>query len=117
MQKIQAYLVGALLMFGSALWAAIFAQNITSVIILLAVPSLLVGYIYATQLPQYVWGMLLGLTCYMMLEFQLYGPVYKLTGLVYGVGFLSSLSCAIAGYCIFRWKTKWQQSRSIPPGR
>ena len=54
MQKIQAYIVGAFLMFGSALWASIFAQNITSVIALLAVPSLLAGYVYATNLPQYV---------------------------------------------------------------
>jgi len=110
MQKIQAYFVGALFMFGSALWASIFAQNITSVIAFLAAPSLLAGYIYATQLPQYVWGMLLGICAYMMLELGLYGPVYTITGLVYGIGFLSSICCAIAGYCIFRWKTKWQQS-------
>lgn len=32
MQKIQAYIVGALLMFGSATWAAIYAENVSSVI-------------------------------------------------------------------------------------
>lgn len=108
MQKVQAYIVGAFLMFGSALWASIFAQNITTVIALLAVPSLLVGYVYATNLPQYVWGMLLGVWGYMAVEFQLYGPVYNHTGLVYGEGFLCSLCCAIAGYSPCRWKTKWQ---------
>jgi hypothetical protein len=111
MQKIQAYIVGAFLMFGSALWASMFAQNITSVIVLLAVPSLLAGYVYATHLPQYVWGMLLGICGYMAIEFQLYGPVYNLTGLVYAVGFLSSIGCAIFGYCIYRWKMRWQLKR------
>ena len=73
MQKIQAYFVGALFMFGSALWASIFAQNITSVIAFLAVPLLLANYIYATQLPQYV-----GAYCweyvYMMVEPGLLRP-------------------------------------------
>ncbi|WP_461517817.1 hypothetical protein [Porticoccus sp.] len=104
MQKIQAYLVGALLMFGSATWAAIFAQNVTSVIVLMAIPSLLAGYIYATSLPQYVWGMLLGVSIYMMVEFMMYGPVYQVTGLIYGIGFFLSLACAFIGYAIFRWK-------------
>lgn len=113
MQKTQAYIVGALFMFGSALWGALFAQNISSVIALLAIPSLLAGYIYASHLPQYVWGMLLGLICYMLLEFQLYGPVYKMTGLIYGIGFFSSLCCAIIGYSLFRWKIKWQRERTV----
>ena len=60
MQRIQAYIVGALLMFGSATWAAIYAQNVSSVIAILSIPSLLAGYIYGTVLPQYVWGMLTG---------------------------------------------------------
>ena len=111
MYHTQAYIVGALLIFGSAMWAAMFAPNITSVIVLLAIPSILAGYIFATSLPQYVWGMLLGLCAYMFLEFQLYGPVYKITGIVYGVGFLGSIGCAILGYCVYRWKVKWQQKR------
>ena len=111
MNNTQAYIVGALLMFGSAMWAAMFAPNITSVIALLAIPSILAGYIFATSLPQYVWGMLLGLCGYMFLEFQLYGPVYKVTGVVYGVGFLSSIGCAILGYSAYRSKVKWQQKR------
>ena len=113
MHNIQAYIVGALLIFGSAMWASIFAPNITTVIMLLAIPSILAGYIFATPLPQYVWGMLLGLCAYMFLEFQLYGPVYNVTGIVYGVGFLSSIGCAILGYSVYRWKVKWQQKRSL----
>ena len=111
MYKIQAYIVGALLIFGSAMWASIFATNITSVIVLMAVPSLLAGYIFATYLPQYVWGMLLGLCAYMLLEFQLYGPVYNITAIVYGVAFFGSIGCAIIGYSIYRWKVRWQQKK------
>ena len=111
MQKVQAYLVGALLLFGSATWAALFAPNISAVIALMAVPSLLAGYVYATNLPQYVWGMLLGICLYMMAEFALYGPVYKVTGLIYGIGFALSLACALVGYAAFRWKCRHQQKR------
>jgi len=106
MQKVQAYIVGCFFNVWLCSLGVNFAQNITTVIALLAVPSLLAGYVYATNLPQYVWGMLLGVCGYMAVEFQLYGPVYNLTGLVYGVGFLCSLCCAIAGYSLFRWKTK-----------
>ncbi|MEH6616294.1 MAG: hypothetical protein V7699_00490 [Porticoccus sp.] len=109
MDKIQAYIVGALLMLGSALWATIFAQNISSVIGLMAIPSVIAGYIYASSLPQYVWGMLLGICAYMLIEFQIYGPIYKITGIVYAVGFFVSLGCAILGYAIYRWKVKYQQ--------
>ncbi|PCJ90750.1 MAG: hypothetical protein COA46_09470 [Porticoccaceae bacterium] len=112
MYKIQSYIVGALLMFGSALWASMFAQSITAVIAFLAIPSLLAGYVYATNLPQYVWGMLLGLCGYMLIEFQFYGPIYNVTGIVYGVGFLLSIFCAILGYSVFRWKTKWQRGHT-----
>ena len=111
MQRIQAYLVGALLMFGSATWAAIFAQNITSVIMLMAIPCLLCGYVYATALPQYVWGMLLGLCVYMMAEYLMYGPVYKVTGVVYGIGYVISIGFAFTGFAIYRWKSKRLQQR------
>ena len=106
MQKIQAYIVGALLMFGFASWAAIYAQNVSSVIAILSIPSLLAGYIYGTALPQYVWGMLLGICCYMVLEFFMYGPVYQTTGLIYGIAFFASLGCATIGYGLLRWKTR-----------
>jgi len=106
MQKIQAYLVGALLMFGSAAWAALFAKNITSVIALMALPCLLCGYVYATALTQYVWGMLLGLCLYMMVEFMIYGPVYQVTALIYGIGFVISLGCTFVGYALYRWKSR-----------
>ena len=109
MQKFQAYLVGALLVFGSALWASLFAQSVNTVILLIAIPSIIAGYVYATSLPQYVWGMLFGLCLYMAFEFQLYGPVYKVTGIVYGVSFFIGLGCAILGYTLFRKKTQWQQ--------
>ena len=105
MQKIQAYIVGALLMFGSATWAAIYAENVSSVIAILSIPSLLAGYIYGTALPQYAWGMLLGICSYMVLEFFMYGPVYQTTGLVYGIAFFTSLGCATIGYALLRWKT------------
>jgi hypothetical protein len=111
MQRIQAYLVGTLLLFGSATWAALFASNVSSVIALMAIPSLVAGYIYASNLPQYVWGMLLGISLYMMAEFVLYGPVYKVTGLVYGIGFALSLACAMLGYACYRWKCKHQQKQ------
>ncbi|MEZ5529049.1 MAG: hypothetical protein R3E57_03770 [Porticoccaceae bacterium] len=116
MQRIQAYLVGALLLFGSATWAALFASNVSSVIALMAIPSLVAGYIYATNLPQYVWGMLLGISLYMMAEFVLYGPVYKVTGLVYGIGFVLSLACAMFGYACYRWKCKHQQKHHEKKG-
>ncbi|MDP1521378.1 hypothetical protein [Porticoccus litoralis] len=110
MQRIQAYLVGALLMFGSATWAAIFAQNITSVLLLMAVPSMLCGYVYATALPQYVWGMLLGICVYMMAEYLMYGPVYKVTGLIYGIGYVIAIGFAFTGYAVYRWKCNRQQA-------
>ncbi|TNE80577.1 MAG: hypothetical protein EP334_03055 [Gammaproteobacteria bacterium] len=117
MQKVQAYLVGALLMFGSATWAALFAQNVTAVIALMAIPCLLCGYVYATALPQYVWGMLLGLCVYMMAEFAIYGPVYQVTGLIYAIGFAISLGCTFCGYALYRWKARHQQNRVKKTGK
>lgn len=116
MQKIQDYLVGALLMFGSATWAAIYAENVSSVIAVLSVPSLLADYIYGTASPQYVWGMLLEICCYMAVEFFMYGPVYKTTGLIYGIAFFVSLSCAVLGYALLCWKTRKIDSPSQGQG-
>lgn len=106
MQKIQAYIVGALLMFGSATWAALYAQNVSLVIAMFSMPSLITGYIYGTALPQYVWGMLLGICCYMTVEFFVYGPVYQVTGLIYGIAFFASAGCALLGYAVLHRKTR-----------
>ena len=107
MRKTQAYIVGALLVFGSALWSALFAQSISAVIAIIALPAVIAGYIYATELPQYVWGMLLGFCAYMALEYQLYGPVYKVTGVIYAISFFLALGAAMLGYFIYRKKNAW----------
>ncbi len=105
MQRKQAYIVGALLIFGSAQWAAIYGENAKIAVALLAAPSLIAGYIYASSLPQYIWGMLLGICAYMGLEYLLYGPIYKITGPVYAVGFIAAVACATAACFICSAKT------------
>lgn len=106
MHSKQAYVVGALLMFGSAMWAALMTQDIKIVLALLAAPSLVAGYVYASSLPQYIWGALLGLCGYMAMEFQLYGPVYPLTAPVYAVGFVAAAVCAGIGAYVFCMKQR-----------
>ncbi len=108
MQKKQAYFVGALLIFGSAMWASLYVQDVKMVIVMLAVPSLLAGYIYAAELTQYIWGMLLGVTAYIGMESVIYGPIYKVTWLVYGAGFAASVACAIVGFFIYSLKARKQ---------
>lgn len=44
MYNTQAYIVSAFLILGSAMWASIFAPNITAVIMLLVILSILAGY-------------------------------------------------------------------------
>lgn len=106
MQRKQAYFTGALLIFGSAMWAAMFSPTATLVILLMALPSLIGGYIYATALPHYIWGLLLGMVAYMGVEYLMYGPIYKVTGLVYGTGFIVSVACAILACSVYRFKAK-----------
>lgn len=106
MQNKQAYFVGALLTFGSAMWGAMFTEDVKVVIALLAAPSLIAGYIYAPSLPQYIWGMLLGICAYMAVEYQIYGPIYKITGLVYAVGFVAAVGCALLACVVYSVKAR-----------
>ncbi len=46
----------------------------------------------------------------------MYGPVYKTTGLIYGIAFFVSLSCAVLGYALLRWKTRKIDSPSQGQG-
>lgn len=100
------FIIGALVMFGSALWAALAVQDYKLVIAMLCAPSLIGGYIFAPSISHYIWGMLLGIFAYMLVEYQLYGPVYEITGLLYAAGFILAACFALASCLVRSLKTK-----------
>lgn len=103
------FIIGAMVMFGSALWATLMSQDYKLVIAMLSAPSLLAGYIFASTISQYIWGMLLGIFAYMLVEYQLYGPVYEITGLIYAVGFILAACFALSACLVHSLKAKGKQ--------
>lgn len=106
MENTKAFTIGALVMFGSAMWAALMTDDYRIVIAVLSVPSLIAGYIFVSSVSQYIWGMLLGICAYMLVEYMLYGPVYHVTGLVYAAGFVLAAIFALSYYLIRCFKPR-----------
>lgn len=100
-----AYGVGVMLIFGAGFWASILPVDYYTVILMMGLPSLVAGYIFAEVVMQYVWGLLLGVALYMGFEFMLYGPIYKASGPVYGAGFVLGIACALTGTWWYNWRT------------
>lgn len=96
-----AFFTGALLMFGSAFWASVLPINYLMVIVMLSAPSLLVGYYFAPVFTKYIQGLLLGLVAYMAVEYGLYGPVYKVTGLIYAAAYVFAVASVLVARLVY----------------
>lgn len=103
-----AYVAGAVLLFGAAFWASILPLDYKGVVLLMGVPSLFAGYYFARFPMPYIWGALLGIALYMGLEYMVYGPIYKVSGPVYGAAYILAIACCLTGV----WISNWRLSRS-----
>ncbi len=105
MNQIAAYVTGAFVMFGLALWASFMPISPIYVLVMISVPHLFLGYVYGASFNKYILGMLLGLCAYMVLEFYMYGPVYKVTGLIYASGFILAVAMVLTARLVYNlWK-------------
>lgn len=96
MNETTAYLAAAILMFGSCLGVSFLSVDVWIVISAIAVPHLLGGYVFAHWFNRYILGMLLGVCLYMVTEYLWYGPVYKVTGLVYSAAYVLSVAMVLS---------------------
>lgn len=83
-----AFGIGALVVFGGAFWASLLPVHFYTVIAMMSVPSLFLGYYFAPVFNKYLLGVLSGIVLYMLLERLLYGPVFLVTAPVYGSAYL-----------------------------
>jgi len=104
-----AYGAGSVLIFGACLLASVLPISYVAVILMMGVPSLLAGHVFAEVIMPYIWGMLLGLALYMGAEYLLYGPIFKATGPIYGAGFVLAVACGLSG----TWWYNWNKAKSL----
>ncbi len=102
-----AYLTGALVMFGGALWASFLSNSYIAVILVMSVPSLFLGYYFASVFNKYILGLLLGVCGYMILEFFMYGeiapgkPIYEITGPIYAAAYVFAVASVLLARFIY----------------
>lgn len=104
-----AYVVAALVMFGSGVWASVMPIDYRMVMVIMSVPSLFLGYYFAPVYTKYILGMLTGLMLYMMVEYFLYGPVYRITGLIYAAAYIFAVSGVLTARFFYMQRERKRQ--------
>lgn len=96
-----AYLTGAFVMALSALLTSQLPITFIMVMCILSVPSLFLGYYFAPVFTKYSLGLLTGICVYMIVEYLIYGPIYKVTGPVYAASYIFAVASVLLARLIY----------------